>query len=292
MQLASFAGLGGINFIISWFGTIGSDIISYHQNSSQELISSTGSIIIDNRPSIEDNSTDTVLGTSPTRSTRKPLTLPTFINSLSIYLFVLFLVISYGSIRLNTNFVPFYQQDIKDTFPEELISFGCITPQDNDIIDVDYYIGLTRTLANSGNRIILWSEGIPVIMDSEKLNFLFDSIKNISAMYNTYIGFTYVDATTQKLFNKQVVINNKGNVVIDYTKSNLVPFVEDLFTKGDNKLQTFQSEEFGIIGSAICFDFNFPKLIGQASSKNVNLMLDSSNTWVSNLGDEKYLLNI
>ena len=101
--------------------------------------------------------------------------------------------------------------------------------------------------------------------------------------YNTFIGYTYIDASHDNKFNKQVVINNKGDVVIDYKKSNLVPFDETgVLTKGDNILQTFQSEDFGIVGAAICLDYDFPKLIGQASSKKVNLMLDSSNTWVSN----------
>jgi hypothetical protein len=284
MQLASFAGLGGINFILSWSGTVGSDIISYHISRNQNLstASSTSSIVINNPTSIEDNSTDTVLRMPPARPPRKTLTLPTFVNSLSIYLFVLFLVISYGGIRLNTNFVPFYQQNIEDTFPDELVSFGCVLVQNNDTIDYDYYINLTRELAISGNKIILWSEAIPAIKTVEELNSLHDSIKNISITYNTYIGFTYIDSTTKESYNKQVVINNKGDKVIDYNKSNLVPIIEDILTKGDNKLQTFQSEDFGIVGAAICFDFDFPKLIGQASSKKVNLMLDSSNTWVSN----------
>ncbi|GBB93832.1 hypothetical protein RclHR1_02240004 [Rhizophagus clarus] len=289
-QLASFAGLGGINFILSWSGSIGSDIITYHvtknQNSSAAT-SSTGSIVIDDPTSIEDNSTDTVLRMSPSRPQRKSLTLPTFINSLSIYFFVLFLVITYGSIRLNTNFVPFYQKSIKDAFPQELVNFGCVLGNSNTQID-DYisYVNLTEKLAISGNKIILWSEAIAGILNEQDLNSLFGSIKNISVTYNVYVGFTYVDVTSFKaIYNKQVVINNKGDVVINYKKSNLVPFVETNFiSKGNNKLQTFQSEDFGIIGSAICFDFDFPKLIGQASSKKVNLMLDSSNTWVSPVG--------
>ncbi|RIA95255.1 carbon-nitrogen hydrolase [Glomus cerebriforme] len=288
-QLASFAGLGGINFILSWSGSIGSDIISYHvlgnQNTSTTSTSSTGSIIIDNSSSIEDNSTDTVLRIPPTRPPKNTLIFPKFINSLSIYLFILFLVITYGSIRLNTNFVPFYQQRIEDTFPHELTNFGCVLGQYSDNA-TDDYINLTLELAISGNKLILWSEGIAKIMSVEERDSLFESIKNISTMYNTYIGFTYLDIISlNTIYNKQVVINNKGDVVIDYKKSNLVPFDEtSIITKGDNKLQTFQSEDFGIIGSAICFDFDFPKLIGQTSSKNVNLMLDSSNTWVSPVG--------
>src|SRR5688572_27153635 len=203
MQLASFTGLGGINFILSWFGTVGSDIISHHQNSFSTSTSSTGSIIIDNRASIEDNSTDTILRTSPTRPTRKTITLPAFMNSLSIYSLVLFLVIGYGSIRLNTNFVPFYQQGVEDIFVEKLISFGCVTEQDNVAAEgqLDYYLDLTRELAGSGNKIILWSEGIITEdMPIEKI----DLIRNISITNNVIIGFTFIVDNTETIYNKQV----------------------------------------------------------------------------------------
>ncbi|RGB40508.1 carbon-nitrogen hydrolase [Rhizophagus diaphanus] len=268
MQLASFAGLGGINFILSWSGPIGSDIIYYHVTKNQNSFTpttSTVSIVVD-EISIEDNSVDNILRHPPTQTPKRSSTLPTFINSLSIYIIVLFLVITYGSIRLNTSFIPFYQKSIQKTFPQELVNFGCVLGNsDNQIYDYMSYVNLTQNLAISGNKIIL------------------------CISYNVYIGFTYADATNLNgtIYNKQVVINNKGDVVIDYKKSNLVPFVEAAMTKGNNKLQTFQSEDFGIIGSAVCFDFNFPKLIGQASSKKVNLMLDSSDTWLAN--EEKFL---
>lgn len=273
MQFTSFAGLGGINFMLAWWGTVGCDLISYRNSKP-----STDSKMVDNRSSTEDNNSDTILKMPPTHPTRKPSTLPTFINSFNIYLFVLFLVLSYGSIRLSTNYVPFYQQKIESTFPEELVSVGCVLRQ-NDILEVDYYIELTRELAASGNKIILWSEGLPDIRTAENLTLLYDSIKNISTSYGAIIGFTYIDYTTQNSYNKQVVFDNKGAEVVNYNKTHLVPVLENDFVRGDDKLQTFQSEEFGTVGAAICYDFNFPKLIGQASSKNVNLMLDSGNTW-------------
>ncbi|RGB37674.1 carbon-nitrogen hydrolase [Rhizophagus diaphanus] len=269
MQFTSFAGLGGINFMLAWWGTVGCDLIS-HRNSKPSTI--------DNRSSTEDNNSDIILKMPPTHPTRKLSTLPTFINSFSIYLFVLFLVLSYGSVRLSTNYVPFYQQKIESTFPEELINVGCVLRQEN-ILEVNYYVELTRELAASGNKIILWSEGLSDINSAENLTLLYNSIQNISTSYGAIIGFTYIDYTTQNSYNKQVVFDNKGAMVVNYNKTHLVPVLENDFVKGDDKLQTFQSEVFGNVGAAICYDFNFPILIGQASSKNVNLMLDSGNTW-------------
>ncbi|PKC01636.1 carbon-nitrogen hydrolase [Rhizophagus irregularis] len=164
-------------------------------------------------------------------------------------------------------------------FPQELINVGCVLRQEN-ILEVNYYVELTRELAASaGNKIILWSEGLSDISSAENLTLLYNSIQNILTSYGAIIGFTYIDYTTQNSYNKQVVFDNKGAMVVNYNKTHLVPVLENDFVKGDNKLQTFQSEVFGNIGAAICYDFNFPILIGQASSKNVNLMLDSGNTW-------------
>lgn len=39
------------------------------------------------------------------------------------------------------------------------------------------------------------------------------------------------------------------------------------------------TKEFGRIGLAICFDYNFPQFIWQAGRNNVDLMLQASQTW-------------
>lgn len=48
---------------------------------------------------------------------------------------------------------------------------------------------------------------------------------------------------------------------------------------GPNVLQYIDTPEFGRIGGAICFDFNFADLIGQASQHGVDVMLQPSWTW-------------
>ncbi|CAG8746764.1 7266_t:CDS:2, partial [Acaulospora morrowiae] len=57
------------------------------------------------------------------------------------------------------------------------------------------------------------------------------------------------------------------------------PVIEDGLSPGKGTLQTSHTSDFGIIGGAICFDYNFPKLIGQASTHGVDFMLDASWTW-------------
>ena len=59
MQFTLFAGLEGINFMLAWWGTVGSDLISYRN-------SKPSTSMIDNRSSTEDNNSDTILKMPPT----------------------------------------------------------------------------------------------------------------------------------------------------------------------------------------------------------------------------------
>jgi predicted amidohydrolase len=44
-------------------------------------------------------------------------------------------------------------------------------------------------------------------------------------------------------------------------------------------LPVYDSDDFGRVGAAICFDLDHPTFIQQASSKGVDLLLQPSETW-------------
>ena len=48
---------------------------------------------------------------------------------------------------------------------------------------------------------------------------------------------------------------------------------------GKREIQYVDTSLFGRISAGICYDFNFPWFIRQASKKNVDLMIESSWTW-------------
>ncbi|CAG8785168.1 28428_t:CDS:2, partial [Dentiscutata erythropus] len=279
LQFASFAGLGGINFILAWGGPIGCDVLTNWllTNTKKSLNGQdTGPLMVDQ--DLEDHSTDTILPINNSHRKRHLIkfSIPPIFTSLFVYLIALFLVITYGSIRLSTGYVPFYQQNINDFAPSSLITMGCVIRQ-NSSTNSDY-IETTRELATNGSKIVLWSEGSGNITDTTQLNDLLISLTNISQTYNTYVGVAYIDFRPElPHYNKLAVISPSGDIIIDYAKSHLVPFLESsVFKQGANVLQTNITKEFGVIGAAICFDYDFPSLIKQASSKDVNLMLDAS----------------
>lgn len=260
LQFASFAGLGGINFILSWSGTVG--VYAYKNWIYKKIL------LARDLESLNINRAQKVNKRS-------------LFNPILIYFVVLFLVIGYGSIRISTSHIPFYQQNIETTASSNFTKVGCVIKAlARD--DANYYIDRTKELAASGSKFILWSETAASVTTMEGLDILKDSIRNISTQYGVYIGYTYINSTSsgkKEAQNKLTVISPNGETLIDYAKSNLVPFEEDNLKPGSNNLQTSVTPDFGTIGGAICFDYDFPKLIGQASKKKVDFMLDSSWTW-------------
>ncbi|CAJ0853245.1 8671_t:CDS:2 [Entrophospora sp. SA101] len=286
MQFASFAGLGGLNFILSWGGSVGADLIKkYLENDLivriQKESSSPPSPTIDpNRhedlgDQHNDEITVTVIPQNKNKNDNKPFIFKPP-KSLLIYLLALFMIITYGSIKLSTSYIPFYQQNIEKFTSSKLTKVGCVI-KGNDIFDDNqYYIDRTIELASNNNELILWSETAGLVTRQEELDNLIVIMKNISVSYSTTIGFTFLDEIIKdRSYNRLIVITPSGEVAIDYRKSHLVPISESILTRGENQLQTFESDNFGVVGAAICFDYNFPSLIGQASTKNVDFMLDS-----------------
>ncbi|CAG8743753.1 16928_t:CDS:2 [Dentiscutata erythropus] len=299
-QFTSFAGLGGLNFILSWGGTTGAYMIKTwissnfgndHDNISYQLLESVSDVssvsgsntnvpILGNDVDMETIENDV----NSTRQSRKfkNIKINKLSNPVMIYFIVIFWVIVYGSIRYSTTYIPFYQRNIESYAAHSLAKVGCVIGTYSNY-ETKYYVNRTEELARNGSKFILWSEAILFVNDTAQYNELEQGIKNISQMYKTYIGFTYADASSSngKLYNKLTVISPNGDILINYAKSNLVPFVESEVTAGPQILQTNVTSDFGTIGGAICFDYNFPSFISQASKNNVDFMIQPSDTWVS-----------
>ncbi|CAH1757407.1 816_t:CDS:2 [Entrophospora sp. SA101] len=268
MQFASFAGLGGLNFILSWGGSVSADLIKkYQENDLIVRIQKPSSPLPSPTPDrYEDhqNCWITTIETPPpsenNNDDKPPFTFK-FPKSLLIYLLVLSMIILYGSIRISTSYIPFYQQNIASFTPSNLTRVGCVI-KGNGPFDNEDYVNRTIELASNNNKLILWSEITGVLTEQKDLDDLMANIKNISVSYSTIIGFTFLDGIEKdKTYNRLIVVTPSGEVAIDYSKSHLIPMPTTL-VKGDNRLQTFESDDFGVIGAAICFDYNFPDLIG------------------------------
>ena len=79
--------------------------------------------------------------------------------------------------------------------------------------------------------------------------------------------------------NRFTLITPNGTVAWIYQKAFPVPVVEAGVTPGPQVLPMYQSEAYGLISGAICFDLDFPDYIRNAGLQKVSIFLQPSWTW-------------
>lgn len=133
--------------------------------------------------------------------------------------------------------------------------------------------------AKSGAKIIFWGEANGTTLKQNE-EMWFDKARHIAKQNGVYLGLglgTLNPSSKKPLENKLVLINPKGEKSIDYWKAIPVPGGEAAIsaTKGTN-IQTTETP-YGIVGTVICFDMDFPQHLSQADK--VDILLVPSNDW-------------
>ncbi|WP_103070141.1 nitrilase-related carbon-nitrogen hydrolase [Aquimarina sediminis] len=133
--------------------------------------------------------------------------------------------------------------------------------------------------AKAGAKIVFWAEGNGFILKEDE-NKLYESASLMAKENGIYLGagVSVIDPTNDKpLENKFVLFDPNGKKTIEYWKVIPVPGGEKAMSniKGD-AIQKSKTP-YGIIGSAICFDMDFPEYLKQA--KGTDIMLVPSNDW-------------
>ena len=81
------------------------------------------------------------------------------------------------------------------------------------------------------------------------------------------------------LTNRFTLISPDGAIAWIYEKAFPVPIVEANTMPGPRKLPLYESEQYGRISGAICFDLDFPDYIRGAGVNQVSIFLQPSWTW-------------
>ncbi|KAI9482636.1 carbon-nitrogen hydrolase [Zychaea mexicana] len=143
----------------------------------------------------------------------------------------------------------------------------------------DRWLNRSTSLANAGAKLIVWSEETGSASSPKEEADLLEKARDLALEKQVYLALTYdKDDETNILENKLVLVTPKGEIAINYNKAHPVPFVEPQPAKKE-EIQYVDTPEFGRVGAAICFDYNFPWYIRQASRHNVDVMLQASWTW-------------
>ncbi|KAI8345367.1 carbon-nitrogen hydrolase [Blakeslea trispora] len=201
-----------------------------------------------------------------------------WLHPMTLCLVLLAALLSFGGIATNIQAKSFYQADYPNYVPKKQ-QVGCVIGS-HDLkhrYHHDEWFDMTESLAESGSKLVLWSELTAHVYNRTEEDALIRKAKKVAIKRQIYLGITYSvgDPTT---VNKLVFVTKNGDIGIDYNKAHPVPGAEPQ-AGGPNKLQYVDTEEFGRVGGAICFDYSFTSLIGQASKYNVDLMLQPSWDW-------------
>ncbi|KAF7722657.1 hypothetical protein EC973_002867 [Apophysomyces ossiformis] len=269
IQIASLAGRPAIDFLMALFGTTLLELWTLPElfvKSSAEWQAQEE----------EENNANTI-----PRRAKWPCSL---YLSLAKHPFVLYgllmaLVLTYGGAQVNIHKDSIFQESYKDYVPPS-VPVGCLAGQtaSQPIQNYTYWFNRSTELVQKGARIVLWSELTAFTADEEDETRFRALSKEFASRNNVYLAAAYGTYNNPPLENKLILVSPKGEILIDYNKAHPVPIVE-LQPPGEPIVQYVDTEEFGRVGLAICFDYNFPQFIWQAGQNGVDLMLQASQTW-------------
>ena len=146
---------------------------------------------------------------------------------------------------------------------------------------------VTEKAALENAKLVSFQE-YAITVDEEGENRLIEESKRLAEENDVYFSMTFgLFPTEGKGENRHLLINNKGEVEIDYVKRyplGFGPFGETaVVKKGAEVIQTAETP-YGRIGVSICRDMSFPPYIRQAGQKNVDIMLGPSYDWPKSEG--------
>lgn len=220
-----------------------------------------------------------------------------------IFLLIILMIFSFGAVKTSSLMSP-DSDTVKIAsiilIPENEKAVSLESIWENKIIsDFDKTISRIESLtkeAVSNNAKIVALQEYSITVNEENENKLIDEVKRIAKESNIYFSITYGFFKKEgKGKNKQLFINDRGEIEIEYVKRfplGFAPFGETgIMEKGPGVIQITDTP-YGRIGVVICRDMSFPPYIRQAGKKDVDIMLAPAYAWPKSTGPSYYLRTI
>jgi apolipoprotein N-acyltransferase len=263
MQLASATGLWGISFLITWFGSI---INWAWEHQFDWMVIRTGVLVFALTLVIVMLAGGVRLAFAKSKRTVRVATIGWPKNILERDAFI----------RLFTS---------KALTESEQESFR------KSFIDLqDYFLEESRREAQAGAKIIVWPEANLGVFKADEPMFMqrAEQLAREQIIYILMGMGTVVEGNPSRLENKAVLVDPVNGVVYSYLKKNPVPGWEaQISVKSDGQIHPHDSE-YGRLGSAICFDMDFPHFIRRFGKSGTDILLVPASDWES----IKYLHNV
>jgi apolipoprotein N-acyltransferase len=152
---------------------------------------------------------------------------------------------------------------------------------------VDPLLAQTDTALRGGAQLVSWGETAGLVLEEDKPAV----IARAAALARQYhadvqiaLGVLTRAKSLQFLRNQAILIDSTGAVVWTYDKSNPVVPNEALVVPFGTDVLPTVDRPFGRLGTVICQDIHYPRLLRQAAQGGATLVLDPSSD-VSGLSD-------
>ena len=151
-----------------------------------------------------------------------------------------------------------------------------LTPMEETMAKIE---SLTTTAAANDAKIVAFQETALKIQENDEANLL-DRSKAIARANRVYLSLGYGLLFDEgKGWNKNVLISDQGELVVDYRKRFLLGLGDygetGLYNKGPEVIQSVDTP-YGRIGVSICRDMSFSGYARQAGEQQVDIMLNPS----------------
>ncbi|MCP4290532.1 MAG: hypothetical protein GY780_01685 [bacterium] len=133
----------------------------------------------------------------------------------------------------------------------------------------------------AGARIIFWGEANGFCMKEHEPEIIERGIQ-FAKKHEIYLGLSpaVINTAARRPFeNKIILINPQGEIEYEYWKGNPVPGGEAAIQAVSDMLVKHVDSPYGRLGSAICFDMDFPGYLSQCGKQKIDIMLVPSNDW-------------
>ena len=195
------------------------------------------------------------------------------------YAIIILLISSFGSIRL---LIP--EKGERFNIAAALGSSQSLYLEEKEsALPIDVYMDyIQKTIIKANNseaKIILYAEEAFALEEADRKDIISKTSK-LAEKYNIFVVLAIEVKYDNYLKNEAILISDKGKVLYNYEKKNLIPVMESEYRNTMTEYKTFDTD-IGQLGVVICYDINFPDYLNQLSRLGLDTLLIPSWDWDS-----------
>ena len=194
------------------------------------------------------------------------------------YIIIILLINIFGFIRLLIK-----EEGGKNNIVASLGSSQCLYVNGKEsVLSINDYIDyIKKTIIRANNseaQLIIYAEEAFAILIKDREEIVKRTV-DLAKEYNIFVVLSLdIMFDENNNTNEAILISNKGDILYNYQKQHLIPYIEDDYYKTKIEAKTF-STDLGKLGVVICYDIAFPYYINSLSNLGMDLLLIPSWDW-------------